>query len=274
MWVAKLVQLKGFKLIVTAALLAALTACAQVYTTQSGTVGVNRAQYMSSLVSASQLNQEAQAQYQQIITSARKQGALDNNASQTKRVQTIANKLIAQVGVFRADASSWPWEVHVLKSGEINAWCMPAGKIAVYTGLLDKVKPTDAELAAVIGHEIAHALREHARERVSQQMVTNIGLTVLAAVTNSPQVTDLGANLSNVMFNLPNSRSNEAEADNMGVELAARAGYDPRAAISLWQKMAQVSAGGPPEILSTHPSSQSRINNLQIAIDRVLPLYK
>lgn len=251
-----------------------LAACAQVHTTQSGTVGVNRAQYMSGLVSESELNQEAQNQYAQIISSARSQGALDSNAAQVKKVQAIANKLIAQVGVFRADAKSWDWEIHMLKSDEINAWCMPGGKIAVYTGLLDKIKPTDAELAAVLGHEIAHALREHTREQVSQQMATNLGLSVLAALTKNNQLADLGSNLTNVMFTLPNSRSNEIEADNMGVELAARAGYDPSAAISLWQKMGQSSAGAPPELLSTHPSSQSRIDNLKSSVQRVLPLYK
>lgn len=251
-----------------------LGACAQVQTTQSGSVGVNRAQYMSGLVSAAELDQQAASQYQQILAQAKAQGALDPSAAQTQRVQTIAHRLIAQVGVFRQDAVQWPWEVHVLKSDEVNAWCMPGGKIAVYTGLLDKIQPTDAELAAVLGHEISHALREHAREQVSQQMATNVGLTVLAVITGSQATADLGQQLSQVMFTLPNSRANETEADHMGVELAARAGYDPRAAVSLWRKMGSASAGAPPEILSTHPSSASRIADLEQVSTQVLPLYQ
>lgn len=251
-----------------------LTACAPVQTTQSGLVGVDRTQYMSGLVSEAELDQEAAKQYRQILTQARAQNALDPSAAQTQRVQTIARRLIGQVGVFRPDARQWAWEIHVLKSDEVNAWCMPGGKIAVYTGLLDKIKPTDAELAAVMGHEISHALREHAREQVSRQMGASVGISILAAITGSQAVADLGSNLSEVMFTLPNSRSNETEADRMGVELAARAGYDPRAAITLWQKMAQAGGGGQPEILSTHPSSASRIQDLEQASARVLPLYQ
>lgn len=250
-----------------------LGACASVQTTQSGLVGVNRTQYMSSMVSEAQLDQEAAVQYQQILSNARAKGLLDRDAAQTKRVQTIARRLIAQVGVFRPDARSWQWEQHVLSSDEINAWCMPGGKIAVYTGLLQKIKPTDAELAAVMGHEIAHALREHARERVSQQMATSIGISILAAVTGSQASADLGSQLSQVMFTLPNSRGHETEADRLGVELAARAGYDPRAAVTLWQKMGRAGGSAPPEFLSTHPSAASRIADLQRASAAVMPLY-
>ena len=191
------------------------------------------------------------------------------------RVRTISQRLIAQTGVFRPDASSWKWEVHVLTSDEVNAWCMPGGKIAVYTGLINKIKPTDDELAAVLGHEISHALREHARERVSQQMATSLGLQVLSIATGSSAASDLGGKLSDVMFTLPNSRTHETEADRMGVELAARAGFDPRAAVTLWQKMGAADNGNaPPEILSTHPSAASRITDLQAAAQQVLPLYE
>ncbi|MNQ40904.1 TPR repeat-containing protein YfgC precursor [compost metagenome] len=165
--------------------------------------------------------------------------------------------------------------MHVLSSDEINAWCMPGGKIAVYTGLIAKIKPSDDELAAVLGHEIAHALREHARERVSQQMATNLGLSVLSIAMGSSAATDLGEQLTSVMFTLPNSRTHETEADRMGVELAARAGYDPRAAVTLWQKMGAAEQGNaPPEILSTHPSASSRIGDLQAAAQKVMPLYE
>ncbi|OZI48780.1 M48 family metallopeptidase [Bordetella genomosp. 4] len=249
----------------------AVTGCASVQTTQSGTVGVERTQYMSSMVPEKELEQEAGQQYSELIQQAKAQGALDRNAEQVSRVRAISQRLIAQVGAFRPDAANWAWEVHVLSSDEVNAWCMPGGKIAVYTGLLTQIKPTDAELAAVLGHEIAHALREHARERMSQQMVTNVGLSVLSIATGVS--TDLGSKLTDVMFTLPNSRTHESEADMMGVELAARAGYDPRAAVTLWQKMGAASSGAPPEFLSTHPSAATRISELQAASQRVMPLY-
>ncbi|CAM4101304.1 M48 family metallopeptidase [Bordetella muralis] len=250
----------------------AVTGCASVQTTQSGTVGVERTQYMSSMVPEKELEQEANQQYSDLIQQAKAQGALDRNADQVSRVRAISKRLIAQVGAFRPDAANWAWEVHVLSSDEVNAWCMPGGKIAVYTGLLTQIKPTDAELAAVMGHEIAHALREHARERMSQQMVTNVGLSVLSIATGVS--TDLGSKLTDVMFTLPNSRTHESEADMMGVELAARAGYDPRAAVTLWQKMGAASNGAPPEFLSTHPSAATRISELQAASERVMPLYE
>jgi len=254
---------------------ALLAGCSSVSTTQSGAIGVNRTQYMSGLVSEAQLEQEAGSQYSDIVAQAKAQGALDRNAAQVKRVQEISRRLIAQVGAFRPEAQSWKWEVHVLTSKEINAWCMPGGKIAVYTGLLDTIKPTDAELAAVLGHEISHALREHARERVSQQMVTSIGLSVLSIATGSSAASDLGGKLTDVMFTLPNSRTHEREADLMGVELAARAGYDPRAAVTLWEKMGKAAGGSaPPEFLSTHPSAESRSTELQQASQQVLPLYE
>lgn len=252
-----------------------LVGCAAVQTTGSGTVGVERKQYMSGMVSEAALQQEAAQQYTSLMGQAKAQGALDTNAAQTQRVKAITQKLIRQVSVFRPDAVNWKWETHVLNSDDVNAWCMPGGKIAVYTGLINKIKPTDAELAAVIGHEMAHALREHSREQVSQQMATNIGLSVLSAVTGVGATADLGNALSQVMFTLPNSRTHEAEADRIGVELAARAGYDPRAAVTLWQKMGALSSGsGQPEFLSTHPSAASRSADLTQAAAKVMPLYE
>src|SRR5690606_27813158 len=257
-----------------AALLAA-TGCASVQTTGSGTVGVDRKQFIASSVPAEQLQQAADQQYSEMMSKARAAGALDADAAQVQRVRTITNRLIAQVGAFRSDASGWPWEVHVISSDEVNAWCMPGGKMAIYTGLIKRINPSDDELAAVLGHEMAHALREHSREQISQQMATQVGLSVLSAVTGMPAVGDLGAALSNVMFTLPNSRTHESEADLIGVELAARAGYDPRAAITLWQKMGALSGGGaPPEFLSTHPSPSSRSTELQRSAEKVMPLYE
>lgn len=254
---------------------AVLAACASVNTTSSGVVGVERKQWMSGLVSEAELNQAAQQNYTQVLSQARAQGALDKDAAQTRRVKDIANRLIKQVGVFRPDALGWNWEVHVISSNELNAWCMPGGKIAVYSGLINQLKLSDAELAAIIGHEMAHALREHSREQVSQKMATSVGLSVLSAVLGQPGVQDLGGSLSEVMFTLPNSRQHETEADLIGVELAARAGYDPRAAVTLWEKMASLEKGQQqPEFMSTHPSSGSRINELRNITERVMPLYQ
>lgn len=265
---------RKLKVATTMGLTTLLVACTAMETTSSGSVGIQRKQYMSGLVSEAELHQTAVQQYNQMMGQARAQKALDVNAAQTQRVRTIAQRLIQQVGVFRPDALQWNWEIHVINSNEVNAWCMPGGKMAVYTGLINQTQATDDELAAVIGHEMAHALREHSREQMSQQMVTNMGLSILSAVTGNAAAADLGGTLTDVMFNLPNSRTHETEADLLGVELAARAGYDPRAAVTLWQKMGALGGGGTPEFLSTHPSPSSRINELQVAAERVMPLYE
>jgi predicted Zn-dependent protease len=163
----------------------------------------------------------------------------------------------------------------VIASDEVNAWCMPGGKMAVYTGLIDKLQITDDELAAVMGHEIAHALREHGREKASQQQAQSTVVNIGAALLGLGNVaTGLAGVVANVTWGLPNSREFEREADNVGVELAARAGYDPRAAITLWQKMERASGGGGPGFLSTHPSAADRISELQKSSARVMPLYQ
>jgi predicted Zn-dependent protease len=162
----------------------------------------------------------------------------------------------------------------VISSPEVNAWCMPGGKIAFYTGILEKLELTDAEAAAVMGHEIAHALREHGRERASQQVATNTVIGVGAAILGVGGVADRASLAADVTLNLPNSRTQETEADRIGVELAARAGYDPRAAITLWQKMGALGGGSTRLWLSTHPSGETRIRDLQDYAQRVMPLYE
>jgi predicted Zn-dependent protease len=152
---------------------------------------------------------------------------------------------------------------------------MPGGKIAVYTGLIDRIKPSDDELAAVMGHEIAHALREHGRERASQAAGQSVAAGVIGAAIGMGSLgTDMTSTVLNITFGLPNSRLHETEADRIGVELAARAGYDPRAAITLWQKMGQLGGGQPPQFLSTHPSNESRQQDLLVYAQRVMPLYE
>lgn len=250
-----------------------LSACETVQTTQGGAVGVERQQRM--MISAQELDNAATKQYSELIAGEKKKGNLNRNAAQVERVRTISNRLIAQTGVFRQDARGWKWEVNVLSSDEVNAWCMPGGKIAVYTGLIEKLNATDDELAAVIGHEIAHALREHARERASEQRVAGSFISIGSALLGVGGLGQQGAEYAYMgLIGLPNSRGHETEADRIGVELAARAGYDPRAAVTLWQKMAKVSNSSTPAFLSTHPSSSARISDLTQYSERVMPLYQ
>lgn len=250
-----------------------LGACQTVQTTQAGAVGVDRTQRMA--VSAEAIEQSANKQYTQVLTEAQKKDKLNADHEQYERVKTIADKLIKQTPAFRKDALGWKWEINVLSSGEVNAWCMPGGKIAVYTGLIDKLKVTDDELAAVMGHEIAHALREHSRERASEQAIAGIGISIVAAVAGVGQIGQKGMEYAyQGLLGLPNSRSHETEADRIGVELAARAGYDPRAAITLWQKMGQVGGNEPPKFMSTHPSRSDRVKDLRNYSEKVMPLYQ
>jgi len=255
----------------------ALAACTTVQTTRPGLVGVEREQTM--LASSSTVNRQADSAYRQSLQQAQKKGGLNENPAQVERVRAVATRLIAATGAFRADAPAWKWEVNVLTSKDVNAWCMPGGKIAVYTGLLDKIRPTDDELAAVIGHEIAHALREHGREKAGQAIGINIAAAIGGALIGSQLGIDpsLGQNVlgtvGDLAFMRPNSREMETEADRIGLELTARAGFDPHAAVSLWEKMRRVSGGDVPEWLSTHPSHETRIGDLKALADRVAPLY-
>jgi predicted Zn-dependent protease len=262
---------------IVAFVLVALAACTS--TTEQGAVGVERSQLM--FVSSADLNKAAAAQYQEVIQSESPKGNINRDPQQAERVRNIAKRLIPQTAVFRKDAVEWKWEVNVITSPEVNAWCMPGGKIAVYTGIIEKLHITDDELAAVMGHEISHALREHSRERASQQMAAGVGSSLAGVVADiflpgSGQLATAGAGAgAQVGVLLPYSRVHETEADRMGVELAARAGYDPRAAVALWQKMAKLSSGGaPPKLLSTHPSHEDRIKDLTEFSQKVMPLYE
>jgi predicted Zn-dependent protease len=237
-------------------------------------VGVEREQMMSPMVTEAQLRQGAVQAYAQVLGQERGRGALNPDPAMTERVRRIAARLIAVSGVFRPEARNWAWEVNVIRSEQVNAWCMPGGKIAVYSGLITRLGLNDDELAAVIGHEIAHALREHSRERASERMVTQTGVGVIAAIAGVPGVgADMARLALDVTVSLPNSRLHESEADRIGVELAARAGFDPRASITLWQKMAKLGGRGP-EFLATHPSPETRSKDLEVWSERVMPLYQ
>ena len=269
--------MKTIRIVLAALALMQLTGCAT--TTSSSVAGVDRKQLL--ILSESQVQSMAAQSYVQTLQEAKSKNNLNTNNAQLTRVRNIANRLIVQTGHFRPDAREWDWEVNVQTSDQINAYCMPGGKIMVYTGLIEKLNATDAELAAVIGHEIAHALREHGRERMSIAAVQQVGLMGLAVLAGSSQNQNAAAAGvqaaalgSNLVFALPNSREQEREADRIGLELAARAGYDPNAAVSLWQKMSAASEGAPPEFLSTHPANEARIADLKQLIPQVMPLYQ
>jgi len=258
-----------------------LVACTTARTTSPGAIGLERTQRFSSLVSEEQMQSGAVQAYQQVLSKARTEGNLNTEEAMTRRVRAIAQRLIPHVGTFRQDALQWDWAANVIASDQLNAWAMPGGKIAFYSGIIDKLQLTDAEIAAIMGHEIAHALREHGRERASERAVSGLllnGGVILGSILTGTDLSGLGQTAQmayQVSVGLPNSRLHETEADRVGIELMARAGYDPRGAIRVWQKMAQASGGkGGPEFLSTHPSPDSRIADLTDYARRVMPLYQ
>lgn len=256
-----------------AAVLLGLVACQTVETTAPGAVGVDRKQRM--LVSEEEVEKGAVEAYAQEKQKAQSEGKLNTNSALTSRVRNVSQRLIPGTGVFRSDAPNWPWEVNTLTTKELNAYCMPGGKIMVYSGLVEQLKLSDAEMAAVIGHEMAHALREHSRERISRAYAQQLALAGVAVVTGAGSgVMDLAGSVASVTFQLPHSREQESEADTIGLELMARAGYDPNAAVSVWKKMMAAEQGGTPQFLSTHPSPQSRIQDLQKLVPKVTPLYQ
>jgi predicted Zn-dependent protease len=253
----------------------ALAGCESVKTTSGGTVGIDRVQRMSPLVSEKQLEVGAAQSYTQVLQTEQGKGALNADPTMTNRVRAIAARITPTTSIFRADAPAWHWEVNVIQSDQLNAWCMPGGKIAFYSGIITKLQLTDDEIAAIMGHEIAHALREHGRERASEQITAGLLVNVgVAAAGGGKAAMDMAGLAYNVTVGLPNSRTHETEADRMGIELAARAGYDPKAAVSVWQKMSKVSGASGPGFLSTHPSNESRIKDLEGYAVRVQPLYE
>ncbi len=265
----------GSRMIATIALsilLAMLGACQT--TTKGGAVGADRSQLL--LVSSEQMDQMAAQSYKQLQAESTKKGVLNTDAALTQRVRAIAQHLTPQTGVFRTDAPAWKWEVNVITSDELNAFCMPGGKIMFYSGLITKLKMTDAEIAIVMGHEIAHALREHSREQVSQALAAQTAIGLTSAVLG---LGDTSADIANAGYQAlvatRFSRADESEADRIGLELTARSGYDPRAGVTLWQKMIQASKGSnPPEFLSTHPAEASRIKQIESLLPTVMPLYQ
>jgi predicted Zn-dependent protease len=243
-------------------------------TTSGGAVGADRSQLM--LVSSSELDQMAAQGYAKLLADAAHAGTLNRDAAMLKRVRAVASRIEPQTAVFRRDAPSWKWEVNVLNSAEMNAFCMPGGKIAFYSGLINQLHLTDNEIAIVMGHEISHALREHSREQASQAMAAQATIGIGAALLGLGQgPADLAGTGYQALVATRFSRTDEAEADRMGLELAARAGYDPHAGVSLWQKMIAADGGAQqPEFLSSHPADENRVREIEALLPAVMPLYQ
>jgi Zn-dependent protease with chaperone function len=239
-------------------------------------VDVGPSSGLRNLVPAEELENAAAQQYAQLLADARSKGALAPAGNpQLQRLQHIAARLIPQTAQWNDRARSWKWEVNLLASKQINAFCMPGGKIAFYTGILDQLRLTDDEAAMIMGHEMAHALREHARARIAKSQGTSTLLSFGAQLLGLGQLGDVAANLGTQLLTLRFSREDETDADLVGLELAARGGYNPQASVSLWEKMAQAGGGSSgPSFLSTHPSGPQRIQQLQANVPKVQGLYQ
>jgi predicted Zn-dependent protease len=246
----------------------ALSACA--------TSPTGRSQLM--LVSPEEAISSSREAYVQTLLPLEKEGKVDSNAITSQRIRLITGRIISQAILLYPHTRNWEWSVKVIDDPEmVNAWCMAGGKMAIYTGLINKLNATDDEIAQVMGHEISHALANHTAEQMSMAMATQLGLSGVAVAAGDSVYK--GAILSGTSLaaatavTLPNSRTAESEADQIGIELAARAGYDPYAAVTLWQKMAKVNGGGPPQFLSTHPSPANRQQKLRILAGQMMDYY-
>lgn len=250
-------------LVVTALLAVSLVAC------QANPIS-GRKQLV--LVSEEQAQSSSAQAYAQTLSEAQKKGKLSTDAALNSRVKRITGSLVAQAEVMYPPSRDWKWSVAVIDEPTLNAWCMPGGKMAIYTGIIAKLKLSDDEIAQIMGHEISHALLGHGRERMSRAIAMQGGMT-LGSILVGQDLSVLSP-VADIALTLPNSRENESEADRYGIELAARAGYDPHAAISLWEKMGKASANGAPQFLSTHPSPSNRMQALNALIPQMMPLYE
>ncbi len=243
---------------------------------QSEGVDVRKSRLL--LLPAATVERTASQQYGQLMRAATQKGVLNTNRREVERLRNIARALIPHSARFNADAQRWRWEVNLIQATNVNAFCMPGGKVAFFSGLIDSLRLTDDEVAAVMGHEIAHALLEHGRARMSEQLLKNVGISIAAMMLDLGQLsTQALAGAADLALTLPFSRRHETDADLVGMELAARAGFDPRAAASVWQKMQRLASqsgrGQPPQFLSTHPSHASRIREIEANLPKVVPLY-
>ena len=244
--------------------------------TAQAQVDVGQASSMRKLIPAETLEASARQQYRQTLGEADSKGALaPDDYPQLKRLRAIAARLIPYTAQWNPDARKWKWEVNLIGSKQLNAWCMPGGKIAFYTGILDQLQLNDDEVAMIMGHEMAHALREHSRERLAKSKATSMGLSVASQLLGLGQIGDVAANLGTQLLNLKYGRDDETEADLVGLEIAARGGFKPEASVQLWKKMLGATGGGKgqPSFLSTHPSGSNRIQELEANLPKVAHLY-
>lgn len=245
--------------------------------TAQAQVAVGQASSMRKLIPAETLEASARQQYRQTLGEADSKGALaPDDYPQLKRLRAIAARLIPYTTQWNPDARKWKWEVNLIGSKQLNAWCMPGGKIAFYTGILDQLQLTDDEVAMIMGHEMAHALREHSRERLAKSKATSLGLSVASQLLGLGQLGDVAANLGTQLLTLKYGRDDETEADLVGLEIAARGGFKPEASVQLWKKMLGATGGGKnqPSFLSTHPSGNNRIHELEANLPKVAQLYE
>ena len=265
-------QRKAFVVAAALALMATVPVLAR--EPDDGGVKIGRKSYLAKLISAEKIEQSSALQYDQMTRQAfQKRALVEPDHPQAQRLKRIFKDLEPHTLKFNERAKDWKWEVSLINSPQINAFCMPGGKIAFFTGILEKLKLTDDEAAMIMGHEMGHALWEHARERAAKTNITNIGSRVVGGLLFGQAgevIGAAGASLATLKF----SRNDETEADLIGLELAARAGYDPRAGITLWKKMSAASKGAPPQWLSTHPSGSSRIDTIKKNLPDVMPLYE
>ena len=261
----------------------ALTACLVIFLAASALparaegVDVGKPSALRNLVPAEQIENSATQEYQALLRQAASKRALaPANDPQVQRLRRIADHLIPYVRPFNARAVRWQWEINLIGSKQINAFCMPGGKIVFYTGILETLRLSDDEVAMIMGHEMAHALREHARERIAKTQGTNLALRLGSQLLGLGDLGNVAASLGGQLLTLQFSRSDESDADLVGLELAARGGYQPSAAVSLWQKMGNATGGkqGGLAFLSTHPSGPARIRELEQNVPRVQGLYE
>jgi predicted Zn-dependent protease len=236
---------------------------------------VGKSSRAAKLVPAEQIEAAATQQYQQMLREAAAQRALAGASHpQLQRLRYIAERIIPHTEPWNSRARQWRWEVNLLGSPQVNAFCMPGGKIAFFSGILEKLKLSDDEVATIMGHEAAHALREHARERMGKNVMTRGAIEIGAAIFGLGGLGRTAADIGGQLLSLRFGREDESEADIVGMDLAARAGYDPAAGITLWQKMLQANRGAPPEFMSSHPAGDTRIRDIQAKLPKVQPLYR
>jgi len=227
------------------------------------------------LVSPDQAISASRTAYVQQMQAFNEKGLISQDQALVERVNRITGRLVAQAIRQYPRTRDWEWSVEVIDEPDtVNAWAMAGGRMAIYSGLIEQTEATDDEIAQVMGHEIAHALANHTAEKMSVAMASQLGILAVGMSTRDERAVAGAAAAAVIAVSLPHSRTAETEADRIGIELAARAGYHPDAAASLWRKMAEVGGSGPPQFLSTHPSPGNRQERLSRLAPQMMPYYE